>query len=371
MTLISATRCRFCGRLDIDDHNPDCPKAPDEPLTDDPASDRGRTDLAEDEMAWAAYGEHPGAAAMTAVPLGQHEPGSEGWEDARRWRLGGSEIAAVLGLSPWESRFSLYLQKKGFIQRSYIDNPLQEWGRRLEPAVRGKFIEGHPGDWRPNPGLFMRSDRSWQLANPDAITDGDLLELKTAPHGDGWGDDGTDEVPVYIRCQILQYVDVFDLDGAWAAVLIRGANYREYRIVRDADAEADIEIIRTAGEEFVTDLINSRTPDIDRHSATLQAVRELHPNILPGQVEIAPDLAGDYLAAVIAEKEAKADKEFHTARILDALGNLRDAVVDGARFAYRTHRSRDGQPGTPFLATDRKRLEQISYPKTIREALGV
>lgn len=308
----------------------------------------------------------------SAVPLGRHEPGLEGWEDARRFRLGGSEIAAVLGLSPWESRLSLWLKKKGLIPRDYVDNPEEEWGRRIEPVVTAKFVESHPGDWQANPGLFHHATRTWQLANPDALSPGlrdGLLEVKLARYADKWGAHGSDEIPIYYRAQVLQYLDVFDFEFVWVAALIHQTDYREYLIERDADAETDIDIIREEGERFVTDLINSRPPDIDRHSATYQAVRELHPDILPGSVEIDSGLAGDYLAAVIAEKEAKADKEFYTARILHELGNLRDACVDGARLAYRTHRSRDGQPGTPFLATDRKRLDQITYPRTIREAI--
>lgn len=307
---------------------------------------------------------------MTAHRLGSFEPGSEGWEDARRFRLGGGEAAAVLGLSPWESRLSLWLKKKGLIARDYSDNPEQEWGRRIEPVVARKFLEEHREEWQTNPGLYRHGTRTWQLANPDGLAtqqrDG-LFEIKVARRTEGWGDEGTDEIPVHYRCQVLQYLDVFDLDFGWVVALIGQTSYREYLIERDDD---DIAILREEGERFVTDLINDRMPDIDRHSATYQAVRELHPDILPGSVEVDPDLAGDYLAAVIAEKEAKADKEFHGARILDQLGDLRDALVDGARFAYRTHRSRDGQPGTPFLAADRKRLEQVQFPRTIREALN-
>jgi putative phage-type endonuclease len=309
---------------------------------------------------------------VTAVPLGKHEPGTPEWDDARRFRLGGSEIAAVLGLSPWESRLSLWLRKKELLP-ARAGNPQMEWGRRLEPAIRDKFVEDDPGEWQPNPGMFHHSDRHWQLSSPDALRPypaADLLEVKWVPHAkpEEWGEPGTDEIPVYYRAQVLQYVDVHDFEAIWLAALLHGSDYRVYRIDRD---EVDITLLREYGLEFVTDLINDRPPDIDRHSATYRALRELHPAIQPGAVEIDPGLAGDYLAAVIAHQEAAVDKEYYGSQVLQQLGSLRDAVVDGARFAFRTHRSRNGQPGTPFLATDRKRLEQITYPKTIREALGV
>jgi predicted phage-related endonuclease len=97
---------------------------------------------------------------MTAQLLGQMEPGTEEWDTARRWAVGGSEIAVVLGLSPWKSRFTLYLEKKG-LTAAEPDKPIQEWGRRIEPVVRDKFAETHPGDWRANPGVYKHSVRTW------------------------------------------------------------------------------------------------------------------------------------------------------------------------------------------------------------------
>ena len=295
--------------------------------------------------------------------IGQHEPGTDGWNEARKYRLGGSEIAAVMGLSPWASHFSLWMEKHGDTPPQ-PDRPLLEWGRRIEPAIRGKFVENHPGDWQANPGMFHHRDRSWQIANPDALTDGELAEFKTALYADEWGPAGTDDIPIYYRCQVLWYMDALEVERAWVAVLIGGTDYREYLIERDADAIQDMRILREAGEAFIQSLMNNRPPDIDRHSATYEVQRTLHPNIEPGQVAVDVTLAGDYLAAVIAEDEAKLDKQFYAAQILAELGSLREAVddVDGARFAYRTHRSRDGKPGTPYLAPDRTRVKQLTHP---------
>jgi predicted phage-related endonuclease len=50
---------------------------------------------------------------MTPILLPKHELHSEAWHEARRSRLGGSEIAAVLGLSPWQSPFSCGTSRPG------------------------------------------------------------------------------------------------------------------------------------------------------------------------------------------------------------------------------------------------------------------
>lgn len=305
---------------------------------------------------------------MTAVMLGHYTPGSEEWLDARRSRLGGSEIAAVLGLSPYESRFSLWHRKKGAAGQQ-PEKPEMEWGKRLEPVVLAKFIEGHPGEWSPAPGSYVHAARSWQVASPDALLNlhghpAELAEVKTSPYGDGWGEPFTDEIPVYYRAQCLWYADTLGVDTIHVAVLIGGCDYREYLLTVDATAEADIAVLRSEGERFIADLADDRRPDIDAHPATHQVVRALHPEIEPEDVEVDAEVAGEYLAAVMAEREAKTDKQLRAARVLDAMGRARNGCVDGVRFAYRTARD----PGTPYLAPDRKRLAQLTHPQTIREA---
>ena len=52
----------------------------------------------------------------TAVLLGAAKDNSPEWDAMRAGRLGGSEIAAVIGLSKWESRFSLWHRKRGLLE---------------------------------------------------------------------------------------------------------------------------------------------------------------------------------------------------------------------------------------------------------------
>ena len=80
---------------------------------------------------------------MTPVAVGRFIPGSPEWTEARRTRLGGSEIAAVLGLSPWTSPFTLWHVKAGSVEPE-PGNRWTEWGHRLEPVVAAKFLDEHP-----------------------------------------------------------------------------------------------------------------------------------------------------------------------------------------------------------------------------------
>src|SRR5262245_52949583 len=65
------------------------------------------------------------------------------WLEARRKGIGASEIAAVLGISPWESPFSLYWRKvNGW---DYEPSSEMEWGTRLEPVIAEKYANNHAG----------------------------------------------------------------------------------------------------------------------------------------------------------------------------------------------------------------------------------
>lgn len=297
---------------------------------------------------------------MSAVLVGRFVNGSPEWHAARRTGLGGSEIAPVLGLSPYESRFSLWHRKAGTIGPPPETTDM-EWGTRLEKAVCQKFLDEHPEyvdlDGPDGSGTYHHPDRPWQIANPDMVLhtlDGDLwgptaiFEAKTARWADGWGDPGTDEIPVHYRCQVLWYLDVFGLDICHVAVLIGGSDYREYTVHHDQN---DIDLLVAAGRAFLDTLDAGHEPDIDDSTlATWEAVRELHPDIDAGvTVDVPTGLAVRYITATKALKAAKdADREAKS-QLAHLMGTAQKARWDGQQIASRT--SRDG--GLPYLLAAR------------------
>lgn len=284
--------------------------------------------------------------------VGDFEPGSPKWHAARAHGIGGSEIAAVLGLSPFESRFSLWHRKKGMV-RPVEQNDVMYWGNLLEPVVRDEFNRRHRGDFLGEPGSFPAAlpigtwhaaGRPWQIANPDGVIHHwenmgglsgrrwMLYEGKTAYSDDGWGEPGTDEIPVYYRTQVLWYLDVFGLKTCHVAVLISGSDYREYQVEYSAD---ECELMRTKAAEFLDDLNSGKRPDIDAHSATYEVVRELHPDIADVKFDVPGHIAIPYLDAITAHKASAAEKLRTAAVLADAMGPARRAVFDGDQIAMR------------------------------------
>jgi putative phage-type endonuclease len=296
--------------------------------------------------------------------LGTWPSGSPEWHNARRGRLGGSEIAAVLGLSPWESRFSLWHRKAGLVGEQE-QNVHMSWGHRLEPVIADAFAEEHP-EWVVAPaGTYVSAEHDWQLANVDRLVyendgtipaavilneDGtapladatSLLEVKTARNGDEWGEPGTDQIPVYYRCQVIWYLHVLGLRRAHIAVLIAGSDYREYLIDMDQVDPAELALITGTAAEFMGSLPTADSPgvrpDIDGHSSTYQVIREWPDGVVDADVDIDPKSADDYRDALTAFKAAEEEKRRAAGVVLDQIGDARRAVSLGDVVATRVVR---------------------------------
>ena len=293
---------------------------------------------------------------MTAVFVGDFAPGSPEWHAARAKGIGGSEIAAVLGLSPFESRFSLWHRKMG-LAAPVVENDVMYWGTQLEPVVRAEFNKRHKDDlpYARQIGTWKHSDRPWQIANPDGRLDDELYEGKTAYNDDGWGEEGTDEIPVYYRAQCLWYLDVFGLQVCHVAVLISGSDYREYRVEYSRDEAV---LMREKAREFLDTLTSGQRPAVDAHDATYQVVREMHPEIDDVKFDVPASIALPYLDAYVAQKAAEAEKQRMSAVLLDAMGTARRAYFDGVQIAMRVPgRSADAAPS--LRATPEKKTSGL------------
>lgn len=294
------------------------------------------------------------------LPPGEARPDNPAWHDARRQGVTASEIAAILGLSPWQSAFSLYWSKTQDWRLE--DNDLLAAGRRLEDTIaQWWFEEANSDQWGMRPaGLYAHKDRPWQLATPDRLlaggclgcdgngsytsggrlrfecpdcggSGGDLqavLECKWVAHSwDGWGDPGTGEIPIYYRAQGLWQADVLGVDKVHIAALGPGG-FRAYVVQRD---EKDLKVMRAAGHTFHERLLAGEVPDVDGSMATLDTLKRLHPAAGDGDVEVPVVLAETYRRARALKKRAADITDRCEARIRLLLGSDYDRAVVGKK----------------------------------------
>lgn len=279
--------------------------------------------------------------------IGQFLEGSPEWEAARDGAITGSRIAAVLGISPWESPFSLWHRMMGVAPPQPVTD-LMHWGTRLEPVILAEYADrrrfiGH--QLAVKPGLHRNTDRPWQMVTPDAVNGDRVVEIKYSPQSDGWGDSGGDEIPVYYRAQVQWQMDCLGLPVADVAVWIGGsADYREYEVAYDP---VDVAVMRAKAVAFRATIAGGgERPAIDGHDATYQVIRAMHPDIEDVQIDLPADIADNYLAALTWHQAAETTKQQAVAEVIDAMAGARRAIHRGQQIAMRIP-ARNGGP--PFL----------------------
>lgn len=285
-----------------------------------------------------------------AVLVGHYEDGSPEWHEARFKGIGGSEIASILGINNFRSRYILWMEKAGIIPRNEDPNPLFEWGHRLEPVIIEKFAEAHP-EYAVLPGASWRNkDRPYQLANPDGrllnreTGECEILEIKTSMTGVGWGP-GPNDIPAKYVAQVRWYLDTFGWHSAWICVLIGLGDYREYRIYADPAKTTEM---HEAAAAFTYSLQQNIAPPIDGGEDTYTYLRERNLSIDP-KAKVTLDAEIVELVATSKANLAHAESEMLRAKghLLAHMGTAKTALdADGKVIAARQAK---GEGAVPFV----------------------
>lgn len=289
---------------------------------------------------------------MSPRLMGTFAPDSPEWHAARAGGIGSSDIAAVLGLSPWESPFSLWHRKAGTIEPQATNDEMRR-GHFLEPAVADWFASQHPEYVVRSTGSWCHERRDWQRANPDRLLCAAprgrkpvaLLEVKTDHESWKWGTPGTDEVPIYYRVQGMWQLDVMQQDVVFYAVLLGGLRFAEYRVEYNV---AEAVELREMAREFLDSIEAGQAPDIDSSAQTYEVLRELNPEI-DGTVDLDLPTAAEYIVARQNLAQAEAAEQRTKNAVAAAMGTAKAATCNG--FTIATRQSKQG--GRPFVVASR------------------
>ena len=129
--------------------------------------------------------------------------------------IGGSDLAGIMGLSPFIDRWTLLQQKAGLKERDFFGNEYTEYGQKLEPTIRKYINEKYCRDFEP----AVKIDGDLR-GNCDGIDEGGLLEIKTTSHVY----DTLDGYKGYL-VQILFYMKIFNVQHAMLAVYHRNEDF--------------------------------------------------------------------------------------------------------------------------------------------------
>lgn len=268
-------------------------------------------------------------------------PGSAGWQS----RVSPSKMAAILGISPWDSQRSMWHRMRGELP-PVVETPAMERGTLCEPAVLAWWRKCHAhSEWREQVSLTIGD---WFAATPDALTieSGEhvLVEAKTANADalDTWGTPGTDEIPDHYLAQVHASMEAAHRNGipvtrAYVPVLGgRRLEFLEYVVEYDAQIGANLV---SAGKAWHDSLSLETPPPLDDSVATYNAVRAIHPEIDRGEVvEIDEETALDLVHRAAEIKALEAPLRLTKSTVIEAMGRAQYAEHKGVRIARRQPR---------------------------------
>jgi len=244
----------------------------------------------------------------------------------RRTGIGASEIAMVAGLAPltWGGPLKVWKGK--------VEEPTDEPEGENVAIEAGDFLEDGAARWyaaREGIRLSARGKTErhpllpWMLATPDryVVTNGGknqkrirVVQVKVPQSDDGYGEEGTDDVPVHYICQVQWEMEVTGIPEADLVVLPlkRGTYPRVYRIKRDEEL---IRLLVKVGERFWQDYVLAKTePPVDGSATWTEHIKAKFPGSNGVTIEANADdelkaqnwrvLRAQRLAIVKAETEA-------------------------------------------------------------------
>lgn len=138
----------------------------------------------------------------------------EKWLEYRRRGIGGSDAAAVLGISPFRTGRDLFYDKLNVVTADDTENWVQLEGESLlEPMVATIFAHKTGYKAYRRPFMFQHPLYPWMLADLDytvELPDGTaaILEIKTTNYNakDNWWYNGEEIVPIYYESQGRHYL---------------------------------------------------------------------------------------------------------------------------------------------------------------------
>ena len=169
------------------------------------------------------------------------------WLEERRKGIGGSDIAAIMGMSPWKTAYQVYREKRKEVE-DWSGNEATDWGTRMEPALRQFYSDTTGKEVRVPGKILYHKDYPFLLANLDGFTDDRrVVELKTSKIGVGFGEPGTNQVPDTYALQVQHYMLVTGFPVADVVVSIGGSPPVIYEVKEDLEIQG---MIISAASEF-------------------------------------------------------------------------------------------------------------------------
>lgn len=262
----------------------------------------------------------------------------EEWLQERRKGIGGSDVAAIMGVSPWKSAATVYLDKIGELPLEDNDSERMRIGRDLEEYVAQRFSEATGKKVRRNNHMLYHDDYPFIFADIDREVVGEnaILECKTTnSYAKSQWENGA---PIYYELQCQHYMLVTGAERCYIACLIGNEAFTYHVIERDAEAmSALLSIEKEFWETYVE---GGQLPSPDGSDDYSEALRKMYPGGSYESVELSSKASRniarlDVLNEEIKERKAEADllKQEIQLEMEDAETAF---AIDGRKVTYKS-----------------------------------
>lgn len=284
------------------------------------------------------------------------------WLALRRKGIGGSDIAAIMGVSKWKTPLDVYYEKvEG---RQIEENKYMRAGRKLEAAVADYFADNTGALVHVPPDqLYRHSKKPLFIASPDRFYEAsgtnNVLECKTSQK------DVLEPEPEWF-CQLQWYLGVMShlgIEGGAIAWLVRGVDdgYKFYERMPDYIAE-----MQETAEKFWRDHIEKRVPPEPR---TESDIRQLFPSHVAGKIVEADNgtFAVYQMLASAKEDRKKVEKvEAELAERIKLVMRDAEALTFGGEVICTFKKDKDGKTfdAKAFAEKNPATYEKYCVPRT-------
>ncbi len=256
----------------------------------------------------------------------------EAWLKARTRGIGGSDIGAICGVSPFTSARQIYLSKTGqFPDSMKPGEAAQErmhFGHMLEPIVAAEYARRTGANLVSINATLQHKDFEWALANVDRLIVDDegkpigILECKTTSeyNDEEWANG---ELLMSYIYQLNWYMWILDLKQGAFACLVGGNKFYHYDVFRNDELLNDV-IIPAAKSFWYDNVLALKEPEM-QHTDTEFANGIYSSVVKNSEITLADDVANDLARTVF---ECKAQIKELTKTMEEAQNRLKDRLKD-------------------------------------------
>lgn len=157
------------------------------------------------------------------------------WLAYRRQGIGGSDAASIIGLNPYASAFTVYMDKLN-LAPDIEENEAMWLGTALEPILADRFMQETGMKVERRNVIYQHPEHSHMLANIDRWIVGKNagLEIKTISMLNK-NDFESGEIPANYYCQCMHYLAVTGADEWWLTVAVLGKKFHVFKVERNED----------------------------------------------------------------------------------------------------------------------------------------